>query len=378
MSTRASKIARVGRLGFTLTELLVVIAVLVAVVLVGLPAFSSMLSGSERTLAINQLKIGLSAARDAAIRGDNVDSAAVFFFEPNGRVRVVPCVFVGRITDRRNPAQAFGPNNSVERDVFAPVGTVEATTLPRGWSVRGYAAPNLLHQAGNQLSTIPPNGWYEPVANGTAQRDVDRDSGSWVFPETGFVADGTRGNLLNSGGTRQTFMVRFEGGTGEVKSKDQGPVLVLDHRPVGDGVRVPRTAANLWQRPDLATNQAVWARRLIARGLAPQQVQDFLGDRSADTVLAASTDLLALYDEARMAASIGARGVNRDTGTIYAPGIVPGYDTTLFNGLSGLAIQVAIDEWLTGELRRNGEFVESDALIYTFDRFTGALREIKP
>lgn len=361
------------RKGFTLTELLVVIAVLVAVVLVGLPAFSSMLSGSERTLAINQLKIGLSAARDAAIRGDNVDSAAVFFFEPNGRVRVVPCVFVGRITDRRNPAQAFGPTNSVERDVFAPVGTVEATTLPRGWSVRAYAAPNLLHQAGAQLSTIPPNGWYEPMPN----RDVDRSRGAWVFPETDFYDDTALEDFGNGATLRQTFMVRFEAGTGEVKSKDQGPVLVLAARPSEDN-RPARSAANQWRRPDLATNQAVWARRLIARQLQPTEVQEYLGDRSGDTVLACSTDLLALYDEARMASSIGARGLNRGTGTIYAAGTVPGYDMSLFNGLSPIAVSQAVDEWLTGELRRNGEFVESDALIYTFDRFTGALREIKP
>lgn len=365
------------RKGFTLTELLVVIAVLVAVVLVGLPAFSSMLSGSERTLAINQLKIGLSAARDAAIRGDNVDSAAVFFFEPNGRVRVVPCVFVGRITDRRNPAQAFGPTNSVERDVFAPVGTVEATTLPRGWSVRAYAAPNLLHQAGAQLSTIPPNGWYEPMPN----RDVDRGRGAWVFPETGFYDVDRVEAIASRASVRQTFMVRFEAGTGEVKSKDQGPVLVLATRPSEIG-RPQRNAASLRLRPDVASNQAVWARRLIASlDLSDDQKTEYLGDRSADTVLACSTDLLALYDEARMASSIGARGLNRGTGTIYAPfdpNVGVGYDMSLFNGLSPIAVSQAVDEWLTGELRRNGEFVESDALIYTFDRFTGALREIKP
>lgn len=372
---------------FTLTELLIVIAILAVVVLVGLPAFASMLRGSERTLAENQLRSGTQAAQTAAVGRGGADTAAVFFYEPGaqengGRTSILPCEFVGRIID----TDALG--NEVERDVFAPFGGAEPVQLPPGWMVRGFAAPSLLH---DQVAN--PNGWYEPVTSGR----IVNPNGGWVFPETSFYSqDPTTGehasdtDLVGSITARQTFMIRFEGGSGVIKSNEPGPVIVIAPRPSSKGAVTRATGAgNLWKRPDLADKGlSKWARSVINRTLPGNKQQqeaarrELIGDESGDTVLAASVDVVSLYNESKLAEGLQTSGLNKATGSLYAkPGVnaVPTLDSTLWTtGFSASGSETEIDNWIMGKLQRNGQYVESDAMIFAFDRLSAKPREIKP
>ena len=51
--------------------------------------------------------------------------------------------------------------------------------------------------------------------------------------------------------------------------------------------------------------------------LDARQAAALVGARSTDCVTVNSVDILGLYEETRMAAALGAGGVNRITGTIY-------------------------------------------------------------
>jgi len=383
MNRHASKgESRVAR-AFTLVELLVVITLLVVVVLIGLPAFASMLQGSARTLAENQIRAGMSSARDAAIRSMNGDSAAVFFFEPGGRTTIVPCIEVGTIKDR-DPSGRAG---TVERSVFAPISTSEPVQLPPGWMVRGYVPANRLHSATNAT------GWYPSYPG---QREYDTTSGSWVFPETDFydisAASDSRGGSVET--LRQTFMVRFQARTGQLVMSETAPAVVVSPRPStanrvpADGA-VTRNNAETWKRVDRAAEgSAVWSRRTIQR-LANDPTQQIvlrqlMGAESGDTILCGSVSLLSAYEENRLAASLGARGTNRVTGSMYQPHAggtnPPRVDNTLFDSTySSNNFVDRTDRWMIGRLTDlNGQFVSSDAILLSFDRFTAQPREIKP
>lgn len=396
MNHRTENRPVVGR-AFTLTELLVVITLLAIIVAVGLPSFGAMLSGSNRTLAIGQVRAALASARDAAIRSTDSDSAAVFFFEPGGRVTIVPCVQVGTVEDVDPAAPGRYPAVSVKRDVFARVTVNEPVQLPAGWMVRAYAGAEMLDAPGNDT------GWYPPQIG----RFYDRRVGAWVFPETDFYDVDADSDSPSGPGTealRQTFMVRFERGTGNLVANQGVPAIVLAPRPSeqatgGSVTRASGTpAATDWRRVDRASNSAQWARRLLSRRVLPSgasgngavtaaDLASLIGNQSGDTVLAGSVDLVALYDEKSLAAGVGARGLNRESGTLYSwPGAgaaqswsPPTIDTGLFAGnQSAAVIGQNIDAWMVGKLVLNGRPVESDAVIYGFDRYTGQPREVKP
>ena len=383
MNTQAS--IRRSRLNsaFTLVELLVVITLLVVVVLIGLPAFASMLQGSARTLAENQIRAGMSSARDAAIRSLNGDSAAVFFFEPGGRTTIVPCIEVGTIKDR-DPS---GGNSTVERSVFAPISTSEPVQLPPGWMVRGYVPGNRLHSATNTT------GWYPSYPG---QRVYDTTAGSWVFPETDFydiaATSDARGGGVET--LRQSFMVRFQARTGQLVMSETAPAVVVSPRP-STANRVPADGAvtrgnpETWKRVDRAAEgTAVWTRRAIQR-LANDPTQQtvlrsLIGAESGDTILCGSVSLLSAYEESRLAASLGARGTNRVTNSMYLPHAggtnPPIVDNNLFDAsYSAYDFVERTDRWMIGQLTDlNGQFVASDAILLSFDRFTAQPREIKP
>ncbi len=374
---------------FTLTELLVVITLLAIIVAVGLPAFGAMLSSSNRTLAIGQFRAAMSAARDAAIRSTDSDSAAVFYFEPGGRLTIVPCLQVGTMLDR-DPINTGGfPGVSMKRDVFAPSGSSEPIQLPPGWMVRAFAGSAMLDD-GNANAT----GWYP---NSTF-RDYNRQDGAWVFPETGFYDLNADTDTVSPGRTlRQTFMVRFEKGTGNLVVNQSAPAVVVSPRDSTQG-GVTRLAGpplqTDWRRVDRSDNLVQWSKRMLARRVdpaggggkvTPVDLAALIGDESGDTVLAASVDLVSLYDEKSMSAALGARGLNTFSGSIYLWGEAgsianpePRIDTALFNGGDPVTIGRNLDAWLVGTLTLDGRRVESDALIYGFDRYTGQPREVKP
>lgn len=384
--------------GFTLAELIVVIAIIALLAAIGLPAFSSAVSSSEKSLAENQLVTGLGAGRDAAIRS-GVDAAAVFAFAPGGQMSIIPCVKAGTL---RHPklvslANSTNPRDWEDRDVFVPLTATRPTQLPKHWMVRGYAPAWSVSRGGNQ-----DNGWYESAPVGVDARALNPDVGNWVFPETGFY-DLTAGQPWAQGNNRQTFMVRFKGGTGEVDAANTA--LAMAVLPVPSEVATSGSATS-WRasappvfvnnRIDTASDLAKFVRKVLTHptlgvnaNLIDATRVALLGDASVDTVVARPVADVALYNEKTLASGLRLRGLNPATGTVYGdsndrqrvPGS-PQIDSSLRTANSpaaGVEFSDAINAWIEGRYRPRGATgpVESDAKLYTLDRYLGRNREVK-
>ncbi len=347
---------------FTLAEVLVVISIIAILLAVSVPAFSNMLYSTDRSNAENQLRVGLGAARDAAVRSGQFagagDAAAVFMYDPaTQRLRIVPCVKVGVMID-----EDMG-RVRVERDVFVPAPDVMPVELPRGWTVRAYTPRGTIDDGRSN-----PSGWYD-------SGNYRPNTGNWVFPETGFY-DAGRGD---GGVARQTFMVRFEAGTGSLDVGHRGEALVVDlAEDATFRSTTPWTNFRLDRTRDLPSSVR---RLLVARSdLSDANRRRIIGDLATDSVLAKPVTDLALYDERRLAGGIGARGVNVATGCLYgdplARGVIPTaptIDTSLHPSGDPLAISDAVNAWFEGRGTR-----DSDARLFTMDRYSGQAREILP
>ncbi len=379
-------------LAFTLVELLVVIAIFVLLLAIAVPAFSSMLYSSEQSLADNHLRMALASARDAAVRSaQGVDAAAVFFFDPvTGHTTILPCLSAGTVQDG-NPDPAAPRGSTVEREVFVPAPGYEPVQLPKGWSARGYALPRMIDDQ-----------WYEK----TYPAGSARQQGNWVFPETGFYDEDDPNN--KDGADRQTFMVRFEGGTGVVKEWDVSPVLVLAVNPsmaarqVSPWSYTDASGARPF-RVDLEADPERFVRRVSAWpvGAAPmntspvavQLKQQLLGDVSGDTVLAKPVGQLALCNEKKLAAAIGVRldpvtnCLYKDVSATANPAVPPAQREPTFVALNSPMtsgpIYTAINNWVEGHLLNPSPppppaspLIDSDCRIYSIQRYLGTLQEI--
>ncbi len=364
---------------FTLVELLVVIAIFVLLLAIAVPAFSSMLYSSEQSLADNHLRMGLAAARDAAIRSpQGTDAAAVFFYDPTtGRSMILPCVAAGRMLD----ADEVQSMPLIDREVFVAAPGFEPVQLPKGWSARGYAPPGLIDDS-----------WYER----TYPAGAARQRGNWLFPETGFYDE--ENQTADTGWERQTFMVRFEGGTGLLKVSDLSAVIVLAPSPsVQFRNSTPWTITGM--RVDQEQDQARFVRRVITApsagpgSLTLVQKQTLLGDDSCDTVLAKPVGQLALCSEKRLAAAVGVRldpttnCLYRDPATAtapYTPEFVLVNGNPWNTGVNGDTVKV--NDWVEDHLYNprqspppippTADRIESDCRIYTVHRYLGTLQEI--
>ncbi len=191
---------------------MIIIVALVATI--AIRSFSSMISSSESSLANTKLANALRTARDAAMRSSgDADAAVVFFYQPGGRIVMVPYVKVGVLNDE-DPTSPGNPLMGVRRDVFVVSTLFEPVAMPRDWMVRGYAPVGSIHSNGE---------WYEDGPNGAGSRRYGgraaQGKGDWVFPETDFYnPDPATVNAGAAGKTRQTFMVRFQAGTGLLSS----------------------------------------------------------------------------------------------------------------------------------------------------------------
>jgi prepilin-type N-terminal cleavage/methylation domain-containing protein len=347
---------------FTLTELIVVLTVIVIMVAVAIPAFRSIIAGTESSNAETQLRLAFLTGRDTALHSDSqADSAVVFFYEPGGRTTALACTHVGTFTDRSPPNAPPFP----KRDVFVPVSTFEPIQLPRGWMVRGFVPAGSLED---------DRQWYDDLGNG---RPIDPDERNWVFPETEFYDALVR----DDGGDRQSFMVRFSGLTGAMVVGDSREALVLAPRA---------TAAARGGRPfddyrfDRGADLAALARRALHNDLFqggimsnPDDLSKLLGDMSGDTVLCRAVEQIALYKEAELAAALQVR-LEPETGTIYKVAKAPEYVT----GLNADDVE-NMRRWLEGDSNLTGgdtDWLDENDLpaarLYTLQRYTGVLQPV--
>ena len=335
------------RSAFTLIELLVVISLLTILLAIAVPAFSGLLYSNERAMADSKLKIAATLGRDAAVRaGRGSDGAVAFFFDSGGRVRAVPFVKAGEITDLDDDG------NPVVRDVFIKVDLFEAIELPKNWSVRGYTPPNTIDEQ-----------WYEDTY-GTAAAD----QGNWVFPETAFYDN----QDPDGGDRRQTFFIRYDAGSGTASVPKSRDALLLDPSPS----RTLRTSGlfDTYNIERFGSHRAYVQQ--VLQLTSDAQKRTLLGDSSPDTVLARQVTQVTLYDEQRLASALKTR-VDRTTGSLYKPGDVP----ELVASPVGSVID-EINRWIespdSADVDPGDQKPEQDARVYFVERYSGSLREMYP
>ncbi len=345
MRPTSSNAAR--RRGFTLIELLVVISLLTILLAIAVPAFSGLLYSNERAMADSKLKIAATMGRDAAVRaGRGSDGAVAFFFDAGGRVRAVPFVKAGEITDLDDSG------NPVVRDVFIKVDVFEAIEMPRNWSVRGYAGSNTIDDQ-----------WYGDYTYSSA----DWSEGSWVFPETGFFdtkdADG--------GDRRQTFFIRYDAGSGTASVPTARDALLLDPSPS----RTLRTSG-LFATYNIErfVSHRAYVQQVL-RLTSDASKQTLLGDSSPDTVLARQVTQIALYDEQRLAGAMKTR-TDRATNSLYKAGDRPEFVA------APVSLITEVNRWIespdSATTTPGEQKPAQDARVYFVERYSGSLREMYP
>ena len=374
-STRTKVIlASRRRAAFTLIELLVVISIFVLLLAIAVPAFSSLLYSNDRTQAENQLTSALGGARMLAMSAESAtDAAAVFAFEPGGRTIIYTCRIAGTLVDSDRSA---GTGLAVERDVFVPVATTQPVSLPRYWNVRGLA-PVASTDDTTDPTGLSQNGWYEQ----SSVRSLQADRANWVFPETGFYNKNVGAVNQGAESPRQTFMVRFAAGSGQIRRADRNTALVV--LPVSDGTfrgGIPWSNYRL----DRAEDQAIMVGRILADpSLSADDRIKLLGDRATDTVLAAPVSEVVLYDERVLSSGIGARGVNGATGSLYGdaakPTAIPTrpqIDLSLFGQTGGNDPSgKKINEWIQALNVKEGSPLP-DIRLFSMDRYSGRCVEV--
>ena len=364
---------------FTLIEMIVVITIISILLAVIVPGFNAMLYSSETALAENLLRGSLRGGKDAALKsGADRDSAVVFFFDPTTqRTSVLTYLKAGTLRD----ADPTDPTGFAARDVFVPAGDIPPITLPKGWMVRAFVPPLFVSDTAANSDL-----WY-------ASGIYNRNERNWLFPETGFYVPTTAPDGLGNGGglDRNTFMVRFEAGTGVMKTGAWEPALIV--APSSEGAwrdtvlnNVPAAQSEAYSLDELGSTEE-YVRRLLPASpgtISSLNKRKLLGRGSPDTILARPVSQLALYDESRLAAAIGARPDNFSGSLYQYPQYLGGTDTTPPNLVTD-ATQARINLWIEGDTNGDDVVSEADvpdadrpeAKIFTIDRYTGILHQVE-
>ncbi len=366
-SHAAARAPRLGRTGaFTVTELLVVIVLISILVLIAVPSFQSMVYSSEEALAETQLRGGIRAARDVAVRSSaGNDGAAVIFFDRGGRTTILPCVKAGELVENLS-----GPSGVIvlRREVFAPAGP--PVQLPRNFMLRGYLPPQSV-----------TSDFY---GNSAASTGYSPNQAAWAFPETDFF----NAESTDAGLDRNTFLVRFEAGTGALVGASTEPVLVFAPRRSSAGRQAQPFSDFRADRDGVEDPVRFVKRVLSAPTLSSQEKVRLLGRESSDIVMARPVQQIALYDESRLASALRAR-IDPDTGAIYAAPPQSG-DLQQFGSYAPRYVpaqpqDISIDrinDWIEGDTDLDGRFETGEdgdrplARLYSVDRYTGALRSM--
>ena len=417
---------RRGQSGFTITELLVVITILSIVVGIAIPSFSSMIRSTDRALAVNSLQSAVRVARDLAVSSTTGgDGAVVAIFESNGAIKLVPAIQIDprkQLEDAPIVAQLAGSTGTtptgirIRRDVFVPAPGAEVITLPPAYGLRGYApAGSMLTQTlGSQFFAE----WYDSRLYGGDDEDAEqKQEGNWVFPETDLYDVNQQALAVNDGRTpRQSFMIRFDAGTGELSRKPNSAVFI-DPRPSTERpFPSDPTAPEAWKRVDMASDTGRWAVRVLgsdidgdgfawsrsARAVDEDLIgrTELMGNRSLDTILVKPVTRVALYLRKELAMGIGASKLNAATGSLYKaydasrPREGIAIDQTLFDpAFRDLEqIRTNINAWVSGDTAPvtagrvgDGEIVldpddpdvdRPAARVFVIGQYSGELREV--
>ncbi|MEM1329714.1 MAG: hypothetical protein AAGG07_04060 [Planctomycetota bacterium] len=344
-----------GQAAFTLAELLVVVVIIVLLLATAVPATRSLIREGNKSLAQNQLQSGLRAARDAALRGGpGQDSVAVFLYDVDSRqMLIVTCVLAASFEDEFNAADGA---LLVEREIFTPDPLTQPVTIPSGWSVRGFAPPGLLS---NRIGIDNP--WY---AGGGENYDGVTDRAHWLFPEEAFFdLDGRTTATGSQGAKRQTFVVRFEGGTGRIRGGDTRDLLVFDpaatysfrqQAPFEENDSLGAFDAGAYVE-DLLVGPREGGARITDPVRIAADLQEFLvGEQATDTVLARPVTALAVYEESQLAGALRIR-LDRGTGLIYqdvrdeedASNKIPTFPNAGFSGSNQQNTLERLSNWIT-------------------------------
>ncbi len=358
------------RRAFTLVEVLVVISIFVLLLAIAVPAFSSMLYSSEQSLVENSIRIAMGSARNYAARSPSgQDAAAVFIYDAETKkCSIVTCTFAGTLMDKPPPNAPPGVTG-IQRDIFAIAPGIEPMQLTSGWTIRGLAPAFSIDEE-----------WYETTYGPGSTPNLSNQA-NWLLPETSFYKD----NVSNSGQDRQSFMIRFEGGTGMVKTSS--PHTALVHYPSNNQIlhatwpRDPTggTSPNTNPlNPDNETDYYRYVRRVLAwpgpPGIAGAgqltlaEKRQILGDESADTILCKSIGQFAVCSERHLARGIGVE-LNQSTGTVYTSTTQPVIDPTV------PTLRDKVNEWIVNR-DPSGNPLDSDARIFTIQRYLGWLQEV--
>lgn len=414
---------------FTLIEVLVVVVIAFILLTIAVPAFQSLIESSERTLAVNSLQTAVQAAQDVALDGrEGEDGAIIFLIGDNGQLTMIPAVKIGDIKEPYAAAagdlgfQSFD-YDYIDMEIFAPISSGDSIQLPESWFVRGYAPINSMIDKFVVRNAAPDQRfaavWYNsPIYGGTDFQSPAKLTGNWVFPETNMFAKNaqhvgsnpTTGDLGGIQGDfrtpRQSFMIRFDGRTGQL-SRSTSPALFIDprnsrQRPFGDR---PNVLTEQWKRVDMADNINRWGIRMLMASDTNNDgshwtIQDqydralWIGNISHDTVLVKAVTRIALYNEQDMARDLGARGLNKITGTIYndydqsdsESTIAFDFDLWPNSPPSNDQLRLAINRWIEGDTNNDGvisfhpddptQLDEPRSRLYLISPYSGKLQEV--
>lgn len=179
MHTRTSTISRVRRVvGFTLTELLVVIIIIIIGATMLLPATSRIIESNSYSSAINLVSTTLGNARAQAIR-TGVPTGVVFLFDTQTEICTMQVVEVqsrqgGALTQFVSP----DPRQSYAQ-VFRPAIGSAPVELPKGIAVMGLSFSTASGTGDNSLIDRDTSHWYA----GEVYTDSDgNEIIPWIFP----------------------------------------------------------------------------------------------------------------------------------------------------------------------------------------------------
>ena len=172
-------IERQRRAAFTLVELLTVIAIMVIVAAISIPAFAVMFAGNNMVQAKNQLSAAVAGARTLAI--ENHTEVALIFFEEPGHTAETAYAY-----EQLSPGQ--GGQGTGTTQYFQPMPQESVQYLPKGVYVAtlvGTADSDGTNNADNGFA-MPPQ--QLPAISGTAATLYQPNATPWAIGSTNQAA----------------------------------------------------------------------------------------------------------------------------------------------------------------------------------------------